>query len=351
MSEITEDAQGRSSHLADFYNVTLFKVKFDTAETNRSKELFGNGRMQVKVQVVVAGSDINGNAVHVPSEVMNSIELIHYDSGRRLRDGWVSSTEQGPYTVEMRSTGHAAAAPDEDENEDEDDSIHPQVRSFWVSSQGAGETRIAARLLWDDSVIRTNGTTLSSVHDSSVSLTAKQPVAYSIESFRWRQTRRGNEAPGNRIFNYYLGLYPQGGQQIKLVDWVSEGIRGDRTFARGNKLRAWRTNYLVGVFVVPEEITHDMELPYGSHPLTDVLTFPADGILKLSTDKRKYSVRVNDRDGELTVVQGLSEHSTIDPAKKDVPPFHFVAIDQYGNEHKLALRTDFGAREFFLERG
>lgn len=347
MSQVMEETQARSNDLTAFYSLTLFKVKFDTAETTRSKELYGNGRMQVKVQVVVAGADINGNAVHVPPEVMNSIELIHYDGGSRLQGGWVSSTEQGSYTLEMRNAGHAVAAPDADE----DDSIHPQVRSFWVSSKGAGETRIAARLSWNDTTVRTNGTTLSSVHDSSVSLTAKQPVAYSIESFRWQQTRRGDEAPGNRIVNYYLGLYPQGGQQIKLVDWVSQGVRGDRTFAKGNKIRAWNTNYLQGIFVVPEEITHDVYLPYGSHPLSDVLSSLSDGILKLSSHIEKYSVRVNDRDGELTVVQALSEYSKVEVAHKIAPPFHFVAIDQYGTEHKLAIRTDFDAREFSLERG
>lgn len=345
MNEITEEAQGRPVKAGAFDSLTLLKVKFDAAESTRSKELFGNGRMQVKVQVLVAGADANGNAVHVPTEVMDSIKLVHYLTGQSLADGWEASNEQGRFTLESHYNGNTVL------DTDDDDSVHPQVRTFWVSSAGAGETQIAARLTVNQQIIRSNGTTLSSVHDSSVTLIAKEPVAYSIDSFRWQQVRRGNEEPGNRIWNYYLGLYPQGGQQIKLVDWATQGVRGVREFARGNKLRAWKTNHLQGIFVLPEQKTQTVLLPYGGQLLSDALSFAAQGWIYLSVEKKSYSVKVNDRDGELTVVQALSESSTIEPESKNGEMFHFQAIDQYGTEHKLAIRTDFEERSFSLARG
>ncbi|WP_454562461.1 hypothetical protein [Pseudomonas sp. AIG] len=345
MSDITEETHVHPGPVGVFESLTVFNVKFDAAESTRSKELFGNGRMQVKVQVLVAGADANGNAVHVPSEVMDSIKLIHYISGQTLSNGWHASSEQGRFTLESHSAVNTVL------DADDDDSVHPQVRTFWVSSSGAGDTRIAARLTVNHQVIRSNGTTLSSVHDSSVTLSAKEPIAYSIDSFRWQSVRRGNEEPGNRIRNYYLGLYPQGGQQIKLVDWVSEGGRGSRLFAKGNKLRKHKTNHLQGMFVLPEQTTQEVWLPYDGQALSDVLSFGINGWLYLSTKKKGYSVKVNDRDGELTAVQSLSEYSTIEPESKDGEMFHFQAIDQYGTEHKLAIRTNFEMRDFSLERG
>jgi hypothetical protein len=345
MDEITEETQVQPTTVGAFESLTLLKVKFDAIESARSKELFGNGRMQVKVQVLVAGADADGNAVAVPAEVMDSIKLIHYSNGQALGNGWDASTEQGQFTLQSHHTASTALATDDD------DSVHPQVRTFWVSSAGAGETQVAARVTVNQQVIRSNGTTLSSVHDSSVTLIAKEPVAYSIDSFRWYSVRRGNEEPGNRIWNYYLGLYPQGGQQIKLVDWISEGGRSSRLFANGNKLREPSTNHLQGIFVLPEQKTQEVWLPYDGYPLSDVLSFGAQGWLFLSTKKKRYSVKVSDRDGELTIVQAISGYSTIEPASRDAEVFHFQAIDQYGTEHKLAIRTDFAERHFYLERG
>ena len=232
------------------------------------------------------------------------------------------------------------------DDETDEDILHPQVRTFWVSCSVAGTTQIAARLTLAGQTIRTNGTTLASVHDSSVTLEAQQPLAYAIDQFRWQATRRGNEEPGNRIWNYYLGLYPQG-QQIKLVDWIADvPAETDPMFAMANKLNEYVTNFLTGVLARPKERSLNIGLPFNGDPIA--FTFSADAITR---DKKFYSVRVNDRDGELTVVQALSEYSSLDRAYKKGDVFKFRAIDQHGTEHKLAIRTDFVARTFGLERG
>ncbi|TMU79633.1 hypothetical protein FGA82_12855 [Pseudomonas fluorescens] len=130
--DATPDQQTIAPILA---GLARMSVKFDANEVTRNKSLFGNGRMQVKVQVLVSGVDVDGNPMHVPEQVMDSIELIHYSTGRTLRDGWVASTEQGRFTLEAHIPSTVAEVTEDDVD---NDSVYPQVRTFWVSSSGRG---------------------------------------------------------------------------------------------------------------------------------------------------------------------------------------------------------------------
>lgn len=340
MSEYMDVTQGQSN-VSELLESVELKVKFDLAPSVRNKVLYGNGRMQVKVQVLVSGFDEAGNQVSVPSSVLDTVALIHYNTGKTLGDGWRASAEQGRYTLEAPVSSDSTDVADEESETD----VQPHVRTFWVSSDGVGTTQIAARISLNGASIRSNGTGLSGRQDSSVTVEAQLPITYSIDQFRWVSVRRGNEESGNRIWNYYLGLYPHG-QQVKLVDWRSSRDEGNVEFARGNKLYAWKTNHLLGVMVRPEKHEVSLSLPFDGDSIAYAL-FP-DAI----TSKRKYySVRVNDRDGELSVVQALSEYSDLTPKSSADGKFHFSVFDQYGTEHKLAIRTDSEERKFTLERG
>jgi len=345
MSESMETASDQQNIPPVLDAIARFRVKFDAGDSSHNKTLFGNGRMQVKVQVLVSGVDVNGSAVHIPAGVMESIQLVHYNTGKTLRDGWMASTEQGQYTHEVPGSFHGANVDDE---ESDDESVHPQVRTFWVSSAVAGTTQVAARLLLNGVKVLSNGTTLSSVHDSSVTLEAKTPVTYAVEQFRWYQTRRGNEHYGNRIFNYYLGLYPHG-QQIKLVEWIVDGIEkgADHLFAGGNKLNEPKTNYMEVFLARPETKTLFVSLPAKGDPFAYAFLPDAP-----SWNEESYHVKVNDHDGELTVVQALSEYSiTTAGRSKFGDTLRFIAIDEYGTEHKLAIRVNFYERNLYLQRG
>lgn len=320
-----------------------FKVKFDASDNAQSRALFANGRMQVKVQVLVSGVNADGEAMHVPADVMESIELIHYATGKTLRDGWAASNVQGRFTVEARS----AMSVGEIADDMEDDSVHPQVRTFWVSSSSAGPTQIGARLFLDGERILSNGTTLSSVHDSSVTIEAETPATYSVDGvFRLYQTRIGNESPGNRIWKYHLGLYP-GGKQIRLVDWIVEGVKEGENynFAGGNRLNEIKTNYMDCIFVRPEKSSITVTLPVNGDPF--VYTFTRDA----QTWSHKHYKVITQSDGELTIVQALSEYSENTTARKYGGVLFFIAIDEYGTEHKLSIRADFYERDLYLQRG
>ncbi|SDT56594.1 hypothetical protein SAMN05216496_5381 [Pseudomonas sp. Z003-0.4C(8344-21)] len=343
MSEQLDSLQGQSDQSGAAESIGSLAVKFDAGGFSRNKVLYANGRMQVKVQVVVSGLDRDGDVVAVSDEVMESIRLIHYDSGRTLRNGWQASTEQGRFTLAVTQTATSTVADDED-NGGEDSSGQRRVRTFWVSSENVETIQIGASIKFDNTIIRSNGTTLSSRHDSSVSVEAILPVTYAVEQFRWEGVWYDGGFRNQRIYKYYLGLYP-GSRQIKLVDWIAEGSDKNVVFAFGNKTKGWNAAFQAGIIVRPDRQSIDVSLPY-----SDVVGWTPDSIRNIYHEK-DYEVRVNDRIGELTVVQLLS------PTARDQPPvdrsevFRFTALDQFGTEHKLAIRTDFKERSFRLERG
>lgn len=341
MSETLSASQGQSVESVAAESIGSFAVKFDAGASSRSKVLYANGRMQVKVQVVVAGVDRDGNVVAVSDEVMESIRLVHYDSGKTLRNGWRASTEQGRFTL---AVAHTATVMEDEDDGDEDSSGQHRVRTFWVSSENVETIQIGASIKFDNTIIRSNGTTLSSRHDSSISIEAILPVTYAVEQFRWEDVWYDGGFKNQRIYKYYLGLYPHA-QQVKLVDWIAEGSDKNVVFAFGNKTKGWNAAFQAGIMVRPDRQSIDVSLPF-----TDVVGWTPDAIRDIYHEK-DYEVRVNDRIGELTVVQLLS------PAARDQPPvdrsevFRFTALDQFGTEHKLAIRTDFKERSFRLERG
>jgi hypothetical protein len=320
-------------------SIGSFAVKFDAGASSRSKVLYANGRMQVKVQVVVAGLDRDGNIVAVSDEVMESIRLIHYDSGKTLRNGWRASTEQGRFTL---AVAHSATVMEDDG--DEDPSSQRRVRTFWVSSENVEAIQIGASIKFDNTVIRSNGTTLLSRHDSSISIEAILPVTYAIEQFRWENVWYDGGFKSQRIYKYYLGLYPHA-QQVKLVDWIAEGADESVVFAFGNEVDGWNAAFQAGVLIHPDRHTFNLSLPF----------VEASGVspesIRFIHHEKDYAVKVNDRIGELTVVQALSPSARNQPPVDRSEVFRFTVLDQFGTKHELAIRTNFKERSFRLERG
>jgi hypothetical protein len=320
-------------------SIGSFAVKFDAGASSRSKVLYANGRMQVKVQVVVAGLDRDGNIVAVSDEVMESIRLIHYDSGKTLRNGWRASTEQGRFTL---AVAHSATVMEDDG--DEDPSGQRRVRTFWVSSENVEAIQIGASIKFDNTVIRSNGTTLLSRHDSSISIEAILPVTYAIEQFRWENVWYDGGFKSQRIYKYYLGLYPHA-QQVKLVEWIAEGADESVVFAFGNEVDGWNAAFQAGVLIHPDRHTFNLSLPF----------VEASGVspesIRFIHHEKDYAVKVNDRIGELTVVQALSPSARNQPPVDRSEVFRFTVLDQFGTKHELAIRTNFKERSFRLERG
>ncbi len=339
MSEERIASQDQSHEAGAAESIGSIAVKFDAGASSRNKVLYANGRMQVKVQVVVTGLDRNGDVVAVSDEVMESIRLIHYDSGKTLRNGWRASTEQGRFTL---AVAHSTTVVEDDG--DEDLSGQRRVRAFWVSSENVETVQIGASIKFDNTVIRSNGTTLSSRHDSSISIEAILPVTYAIEQFRWESVWYEGGFKNQRIYKYYLGLYPNA-QQVKLVEWIAEGSDDSVVFAFGNKVDGWKAAFQAGVLIHPDLHTFNLSLPF----------VEASGVvpeaIRYIHHEKYYEVKVNDRIGELTVVQALSPDVRNQPLVDRSEIFRFTALDQFGTKHELAIRTNFKERSFRLERG
>src|SRR5688572_1432147 len=135
MSESMETAVVQQSSAGPLDSIWELEVKFDAGASARSRTLFGNGRMQVRVQVLISGSDKNGNVVPIPSAVLDTVELVHYSNGKTLQDGWKASTEQGRFTLEAPLS---SSAEDTLVDDNAADSSQSHVRTFWVSSSGVG---------------------------------------------------------------------------------------------------------------------------------------------------------------------------------------------------------------------
>jgi hypothetical protein len=129
------------------------------------------------------------------------------------------------------------------------------------------------------------------------------------------------------------------------VEWIAEGSDDSVVFAFGNKVDGWKAAFQAGVLIHPDLHTFNLSLPF----------IEASGVvpeaIRYIYHEKDYKVEVNDRIGELTVVQALS------PGVRNQPPvdrseiFRFTALDQFGTKHELAIRTNFKERSFRLERG
>ncbi|WP_242208819.1 MULTISPECIES: hypothetical protein [unclassified Pseudomonas] len=285
MSETLSASQGQSVESVAAESIGSFAVKFDAGASSRSKVLYANGRMQVKVQVVVAGVDRDGNVVAVSDEVMESIRLVHYDSGKTLRNGWRASTEQGRFTL---AVAHTATVMEDEDDGDEDSSGQHRVRTFWVSSENVETIQIAASIKFDNTIIRSNGTTLSSRHDSSISIEAILPVTYAVEQFHWEDVWYDGGFRNQRIYKYYLGLYPHA-QQVKLVDWIAEGSDKNVVFAFGNKTKGWNAAFQAGIMIRPDRQSIDVSLPF-----TDVVGWTPSEIFIMRRNTRFESTTASE---------------------------------------------------------
>lgn len=355
--------------------LTSFKVLYNSPGVSR-RRVFANGNMQVQVQVVLAGVDANGNSVRLPGSVLNTVQLINYQGGTPLGAKWRVSSIENKYLHEhpgdtraffsgmsasdnerlsiaseedLQEIDKIELTPDQPQRHDEDErasdgsrlrqlaapmnarALQEQVVTLWVAASEVGTVAIAARIsLPNNKVITTNG--IAGDFDSYVELSAVVPLTYAPDQYRLTNRWIVENQDNSRIYNYYLGLYP-GGTQLRLVSWTLEGsTRHNVRFFRSGKVAAWRTMYLEGVMLSPSVKQWPVNLPSSG------------------SVKGVYSVPVNDRDGELTMVQIIYRKFYYNfPVTGD--QFRFVALDEYGTEHRLSIRSNVQQREFFLERG
>lgn len=316
--------------------ITTFKVQLDGGTGARSKTIYANGRMQVRVQVLLAAVDGSGKKVMLPPSVYLTVRLINYKTGELLGDGWEASApnrfSRELYNIPL-------------DWKDEPPPVDPYTRviTYWVSSSVALDMQIGAVVNFNDVVIRTNGTTAGFSATSSVTIEAQPPVVYDFAKFNLSAVAN-SPVSATTITHFYLGLNVEG-KQIKLVGWSSRIDASINVFSRNHlafECRGyhsdnaywWRSVCHVG----------------GVDEAELFVVLPSE---RESNRPQIYRVPINDRKGMLSIVQGVSLDFTADEYVGKKGLFYFTVYDVFGTGHDLCLRFDNSVfpNYFVLERG
>ncbi|WP_347910289.1 hypothetical protein [Pseudomonas grandcourensis] len=303
--------------------ISTFKVQFDGGAGIRSKKIYANGRMQVRVQVLLAAADENGKNVVLPPSVYLTVRLINYKTGELLGDGWEASApnrfSQALYNIPL-------------DWKDEPSPVDPYTRviTYWVSSTVALDVQVGAVVILNDKVIRTNGTTAGYSSTNSVTIEAQPPVSYDLAKFSLSAVKR-NPLPATTVSHFYLGLNVDG-KQIELVGWSSRADAGINIFSRSHSVFEARGYYLDSTYWW-RSVCHIA----GVDEAELFLVLPPEFE---SNRPQIYPVPVNDKKGVLSIVQGVTLDFTADKYVGKTGVFCFAVYDVYGNAHDLCLRFD-----------
>lgn len=291
--------------------VSRLQLRLDAPLAEQAVDLYANGRMQVRVEVLLSGIDSAGQYVALTRADLKTVQLVRGDNGQPLGDGWQVSEVENEYSHDLSGRPFSAS----DELAAEIDS-RAQRLVFWVSSTVAESLTITAKVVVDGQVFSSNTTR----HLASVALNAVVPEIYGLADFKFERVK-GPYHHQIRIHKYYLGLFPasSGGAQVKLQGWKSLNNSTGRTvdFLQLGKEEYGMTIGQVAGFLVSVGISTYRMYCY------------ANG--------GTYATSVNERVGQLTLPQ-LTAHGISTDIDKQMP-FNFSAIDEYGTEHKLLIRT------------
>lgn len=162
-------------------SIQRFQVTLDTS-TIRHKALYANGRMQVRVLVLISGENSNAEEVSLYGHpALETLKLIGYDTSAPLGGSWSVGTQENRYAHDM--SGGASRvfplvpAPD---NRISGPSERVQIFEFWVTSNRPGSIQIAAEITLQGVTYRSDG---RNGYDSSVTLEAIAPKQYPIANF------------------------------------------------------------------------------------------------------------------------------------------------------------------------
>ncbi|MDR6610022.1 hypothetical protein [Pseudomonas synxantha] len=333
---IAEQLSGTSSLNVEVANnpavaISQFDVQFDADSAIRNKSLYGNGRMQVRVLVLISGKDKDDNVVPLPNSVLNSVFPIYYNGGQSLGGNWSVWGTENDYLHELPSNTLSKRGVLSETKTGNLNQQLPHVLEFWISSEIVGTAQIGAKVELNGETIRTNNTGANKF-DSSVTLNALLPVVYPIDYFSLQTVRVENAPSLSPMNKIYLRLNPPG-RSVQLRRWWerngSAGYPGSEVFRDVKAPKIWTFFYA---------LAHEETKTYPVPLMNGGGTFP---------------VSVNDRRGELTLVSVLNYKTASGPKKLGV--FYFSAIDEYGTEHRLSLRPIFYAdnqlKDIFLDRG
>ncbi|WP_192563286.1 hypothetical protein [Pseudomonas gozinkensis] len=209
-------------------NIQRLEVKFESS-TERQKLLYANGRMQVRVLVLVSGENAQAEEVSLHGHpALETLKLISYNTSAPLGGDWSVDAQENRYAHDMAG-GTARVMPLVPlvGNRISDSSESVQVFEFWVTSRRPGSIQVAAEIILNGKKYRSNGPT----HESSITLQAIAPKLYPIANFMLNRTRvLDSPRLFEKLEQYSLVLYGEG-RRINLLDWKSLQVNHDADYA------------------------------------------------------------------------------------------------------------------------
>jgi len=310
--------------------ISRIEVKLDATRSGQHKVLYANGRMQVRVLVLLHGIDNNGDGASLYGHpALQSLRLIAYNGARPLEGDWIVSMQENRYAHEMSGGApRITEIPRTLHNRTSDVSDPVQIFQFWVSASRPGIMEVAAEIVMDGVVLRSNGIGF----DSSVTLEAIPPNKYSLKSFTFSEYgAKQQKARYDWLQIFHIGLYAEG-RQIHLLDWYSSEVKLDpydsedavKVYASGNisDTRDGRRNFYG--YMAP---IYGLKATFRS-PLGTMYT------------------PINNVPGQLTFIQYTS--ADLQAGQKSEGTFEFAVIDEFGTEHRLCIEGDKERRAFIL---
>jgi hypothetical protein len=315
----------------DQVGVSRIEVKLDSTKSGQHKVLYANGRMQVRVLVLLHGIDNNGDGASLYGHpALQSLRLIAYNGARPLEGGWSVSQQENRYAHEMSGGAtRLAEVPRTTDNRISDVSDPVQIFQFWVSASTPGIMEVAAEICMDGVVLRSNGIGF----DSSVTLEAIPPKEYSLSNFSLskydEELKRGRY---DTIQHYHIGLRAEG-RQIHLLDWYSTDVKLD-PYDSEDAVLVYVSGNIPGI--------------QGSRKVFYGYMAPIYGLRATFRGPFSYvPVPINKVPGQLTLIQYVSTESQA--AGENKSAFEFAVIDEFGSEHRLCIDGDKERLTFILD--
>jgi len=310
--------------------ISRIEVKLDSTRSGQHKVLYANGRMQVRVLVLLHGIDSNGDGASLHGHpALQSLRLIAYNGARPLEGDWSVSLQKNRYAHEMSGGApRVTEVPRTTHNRISDDSDPVQIFQFWVSATRPGVMEVAAEISMNGEVLRSNGIGF----DSSVTLEAIPPKKYSMNSFSlYKYGTFSERVYEERIQYFHLGLNADG-RQINLLDWYSNDIA----------LNPYDAEDAVMVYS-SGTINH---YSGGGRTFYGYLAPIYGRSASVNTPLGYITFPINDVPGVLTLVQRTTLQTEEKPATKGA--LELAVIDEFGTEHWLAIDGDIEQRTFIL---
>ncbi|RYY83394.1 MAG: hypothetical protein EOO15_21485 [Chitinophagaceae bacterium] len=300
-------------------NIAFFQVKgLGFAENNTRCPLYNNTYQTTYVDVVIRAVNDNQEPVVLTESQLNSIELVSYDTGARLADGYswyISASQRSPDDL---YDPYPASLPAEQSAPSQDD----QSIRIWIKTSSTVNVQVAARLILGGVTYHTyykagkvGGETESGKSNSSATI-VPYPRNYNITPGEFEYARSNYSSTDD----YDIDLY-----KLKISDsryQIRSGISSDTSFAKD----------FSGLFIWNEQICFKQD--HGRTANVVILG-------------RSYPIRVNDTAGIVYAarikVYGPSWEPEID---KGVRVYY---RDQYGNGHPLWIRAQRGTDANMLE--